>query len=204
MSWNDPHILKFLYSGNDFMILESGYQAEDLWSGVNKLSAKEYMLSLVKCLNSIQTFWNNGCYHADLKPLNLLVFKDFNTSELQARVIDISPVQYQYVTQYNGGTKGFRFTLNEINAQYNLLMNNGNLTEPEVRLAVAQDIKAIGKTLDYALHYYGGYVQDPSLINDLKDFINRTKYISTASDYYYMKSTFQNILYRLHQTFITL
>jgi len=107
---------------------------------------------------------------------------------------------------YLGGTPDYRFPLPQINQHYNKLMQSNTLTEAQVTfsLAIAQDIKAIGECLKFALYYHEGNIKDPNLINELQNFIQRTQNIETASEYLYMRYAFQKILLGLHQTFIKL
>jgi len=91
-AWNDSGIIKLLEHGHNFLISETGGNALDMFSAMDKLQPVEWFSLYMKQLQVNKTFWKNGFFHGDMKAANVLTFVN-NNGERVVKIIDLLPTR---------------------------------------------------------------------------------------------------------------
>ncbi|MBT6143529.1 hypothetical protein HOH51_03375, partial [bacterium] len=196
-AWNDSGIIKLLEHGQNFLISETGGNALDMLSAMNKLQPVEWFSLYMKQLQVNKIFWNNGSFHGDMKAANVLTFLN-NNGERVVKIIDLLPIRVyksiETVIDTNGVDRvvwgaTYAFSGPEIKQAINFYSNqtkydaNNQLVpaysnyEIQTRVAKAHDIRGQGIALEqFIAHRIGGDLS--KLTNAQKDVVVRANVIA--------------------------
>ncbi len=152
--WEDhPNIIKPLDIGEDYIIYETGSNANSLDKAVKTLPAEGMFKALQEATEGVEHIWSTGHFHGDIKPANIISYMD--KGERVTKIIDLSPSELEKM-QAKAYTPLYSFTEEQIQEAAKALMKREGMKPIDAAswISRAQDSKALGISFSGASSHY--------------------------------------------------
>lgn len=169
--FQSPLVIQTFAHSQEHIVMETSSNATSLYKSISRLDIQQVTNYLLQAVNFLPILWNQGYFHGDFKMQNILLFKDQNHN-FQPKLIDLTCNKFERINLGDfARTPSYYFEFDEVCEQIRFLKQREiSYSDILMKLAVAQDIKAIARSIEMILrNFYSQDLLDSKYVNLILD-----------------------------------
>jgi len=203
-SIDHPCVLKAFEVEEDFILMETGFEAMNLNEALCYESLQTCLDSLLSAIDLLPLIWMQGYFYGDFKLDNIIIFYDA-CKNFQTKVIDLTLNPFSRINNHNfGRTPGYFFEFPEVCDEIKRLKSQEyEYSEIEAKIAISHDIKAISFIVYNILyHLHSTHILNSETVQTLlakSNSLEHTTALIVSSDDFHseifdeLKTTIENL-----------